>query len=162
MALAGVLAACPAWAAERGAGGLGATGAVGALLLALAVLAGRPGWIAWSLVLLGAEYAASLAVAEGGGEMDAWAPLYAAGLLVAAELAFWSLELRGTAREDAASLRRRLAALSALALAALGLAALVALVTELPGGGGVLWDAVGVAAAVAALAIVARLARRPG
>jgi hypothetical protein len=160
--VAGVLAAYPAWSAERGAGGLGATGAAGVLLLVLAVLAGWPGSIAWALVLLGAEYAASLALANGDGAVDAGAPLYAAGLLVVAELAFWSLELRGTAREDAESLRRRLAALSSLAVAALGLAAVVALVTELPGGGGVLWDAVGVAAAVAALAIVARLARRPG
>ena len=110
------------------------------------------------LVLLGGEYAASLALA--GAEVDAAAPVVAAGLLGVAELAYWSLELRGPGREDGRVLVRRLAALAALAVLSLAVGSFVLLAAAVPPGDGVLWDAVGVAAAAATLAIVAALARR--
>jgi hypothetical protein len=91
--------------------------------------------------------------------LDAGAPLYAAGLLILAELAYWSLELRGPGREEPRVVVRRLAALGALAFLSLVLGAFVVVVTTAPLGGGLLWDIVGVAAAAATLAILARLAR---
>lgn len=129
------------------------------VVLPLALLAGWPSAIAWTLALLGAEYAASVAVGPADA-INGAAPLYATGLLVLAELAYWSLELRGARREDARGVARRLAALVVLAFASLVLGSLVVLATAVPIGGSLVLDILGVAAATGALAVVALLARR--
>ena len=112
------------------------------------------------LVLLGAAYVASLELRPDAGAIDAAAPLVGAGLLAVAELAYWSIELRGPGREERRLLARRAAAVVGLALASLLLGAVVVTLTAVPLGGGVVWDAVGVAAAAAALTLILRLARR--
>ena len=122
-------------------------------------MAGWASGIAWTLALIAAAYAASLALRAEGSAVDAAAPLYAAGLLLVAELAYWSLELRAVGREDAVALARRVVALAAVVVASLALGAFVVVVTVVPLGGGLAWDVVGVAAAAATLAILARLAR---
>lgn len=130
-----------------------------AMTVLLASLVG--GWssgIAWTLVLLAVAYAGALALADDG-TVDAAAPLYGAGLLVLAELSYWSVELRGLGREEGRVVLRRLGALGVLTCASVLLGALVVVVTAAPLGGGLLWDAIGVAAAAATLAIVAQLAR---
>lgn len=153
-----LLAAYPVGAAERVHELLATGGAAALLTLLLALGAGWPSAIPWTLALLGGTYATGLAVRDDA-TLDAGAPLYAAGLLLLAELAYWSLELRGPGREEPRVVVRRLAALGALAFLSLVLGAFVVVVTTAPIGGGVLWDVVGVAAAAATLAILARLAR---
>ena len=86
--------------------------------------------------------------------------MYGGGLLVLAELAYWSLELRMPGLQDRRFVLRRAAVLVALAVAAVALSTFVVAVTTLPTGGGILWDAVGVAAVATTLALGARLARR--
>lgn len=136
--------------------------ASGVLALGLLLASLSFGWaagIAWTLVLLAGEYAGALA-ANDQTVVDPGAPLYAAGLLLLAELAYWSLELRGRGREEHRVVVRRLTALGALAFGSVVLGAFVVVVTAAPLGGGLVWDVIGVGAAAGTLAILARLARR--
>jgi hypothetical protein len=136
--------------------------ASGALALGLLLASLSFGWaagIAWTLVLLAGEYAGALA-ANDQTVVDPGAPLYAAGLLLLTELAYWSLELRGRGREEHRVVVRRLTALGALAFGSVVLGAFVVVVTAAPLGGGLVWDVIGVGAAAGTLAILARLARR--
>jgi hypothetical protein len=112
-------------------------------------------------VLVAAGYAGTL-VARDADVLDAAAPLVGCALLLVAELAYWSVELAGTAREERPVLLRRLTAMLGLAAGALALGAAVLAATALPLGGGLAWNLVGVAAAAAALALIAGLAARPG
>lgn len=133
---------------------------LGALLvLAFAVVTGWTSGIAWTLALLAATYAIALAL-DDSDVLDPAAPLYAAALLLMAELAYWSLELRGPGREERHVVLRRLAALAVLAFLSVVLGAFVVIVTAAPLGGGILWDGIGVLAAAATVGILALLARR--
>jgi hypothetical protein len=125
------------------------------LVLALAAAWPFPSLIPWPLVVLGGVYAWTL----GGGRVDQWAPLYAAGLLAVAELAYWSIELRGRAQDAEGLTERRASLIATLALVAVGAGGLVLAATSLQVGSGVATDLLGVAAAVAAVAVVAALAR---
>jgi hypothetical protein len=136
---------------------LGLLGAAGVVLVLLAVALGRAGLVAAGLVVVLAGYAASV-VARDSAALDPAAPLVGGTLLVVAELAYWSVELRGKESEGRSVLVRRLAMLAALTAGAIGLGAGVLAATALPLGGGLVWNLVGVAAAVAALALIARLA----
>ena len=128
-------------------------------MLAIALWRGWTSGVAWTLALLAAEYALALSVGDDR-SVDAAAPIYAAGLLLLAELSYWSIELRIGGREDAALMLRRLGALAALAVVSVALGTVVIAATAVSLRTGLLWDALGAAAAVATLAIVARLARR--
>jgi hypothetical protein len=133
---------------------------VGLALLLVSLLAGWPSLLPWSVVALASAYASALAVRDDPGVADGGAPLYGAGLLLVAELGYWSLDLRGPGREERRLLLRRAAALAALAFASVVLGALVLSLTAVDLGGGVVWDVVGVAAAAAALALIVRLTQR--
>src|SRR5262249_28614081 len=63
---------------------------LGTLMLALAIVARFPGLVVWALAVLAGGYVVALLLRSG--TIDGEAPLYAAGLLVCAELSFWSLE----------------------------------------------------------------------
>ena len=139
---------------------LGIVGTAGAAVLALALATARAGLVAPALVLVAGGYAAKLAVRDAGA-LDGAAPLVGCALLLAAELAYWSVELAGAGREERPVLLRRLAAMLGLAAGALVLGSAVLAAAALPLGGGLLWDVVGVAAAAAALALIARLAVAP-
>ena len=132
-------------------------GAAGVALVLLAVALARAGLVAPGLGALLAGYATSL-VARDSAALDAPAPLVGGALLVVAELAYWSVELRGKEPEDRAVVVRRVATLAALTAGAIGLGAAVLAATAFPLGGGLVWNVVGVAAAVAALALIAGLA----
>jgi hypothetical protein len=138
----------------------GALAAAALLLLAAALVGGWPSSLPWVLVLLGGAYVVSLELRPDDGTIDAAAPLVGAGLLAVAELAYWSLELRGPGREERRLLARRGAALVGLSLLSLVLGTLVVTLTAVPLGSGAAWDAVGVAAAAGALTLILRLARR--
>ena len=134
-------------------------GLAAVVVLAASIGFGWTAGVAWTLVLLAAEYAAALAV-RNASDVDAGAPLVGAGLLVLAELGFWSIELRGPGYEERRVVARRLGALGVVAFLSVLLGAFVVVLTAAPLGGGLAWDAVGIAAAAGTLAIVAWLARR--
>jgi len=140
----------PAYRPEFGLIGIAAVA-----LLALAVAAGFPSLIPWPLVLLAGAYAWKL----GGGSVDQWAPVYGGALLGIAELAYWSLELRGRAQEAERLTERRAGLIVALSLGAVAVGGLVLAATSLRIGTGIAIDTLGAAAAIAAVAVLAAVAR---
>jgi hypothetical protein len=134
---------------------LGVIGLAAVLLLGASVALALPSFIPWPLVLLAGEYAWSL----GGGDIDQWSPLVAGALLVVAELAYWSLELRGRTQDAERLTERRAGLIAALGIGAVLLGGFVLAATSVQLGTGISADLVGAAAAVAALAVVATLAR---
>lgn len=157
LAAAAGLAAYPALAADRLALIPAALGAASVVLLAAAFVTRWPAPVAWSLALLGGEYGAWLALR--GDAVDTRAPLYAAGFVVLAELAYEGLA-RGVAWVEPELVARRVLLLAGLAVGSVALGAVVLAVATIPLRGGVVLTAVGVAAATLALALIARLARR--
>jgi hypothetical protein len=130
-----------------------------AILLLVVALAGRwSGLIPWAVALAGAEYAAFLLLRKG--SIDAYAPFYGGGLLLAAELGYWSLERRVPPAEDEHLTSRRASLLVASVLAAGGVGGMILTMAELSLSGGLGLEILGVAAAVAALGLVGLLARR--
>jgi hypothetical protein len=132
---------------------------------ALALLAGgfTGGWsapVGTGLALLGAEYAVFFAA--GPAAVDVWTPLYAAALLLTAELSYWSLEPRVPAWTETEVIVRRLVVLVACVAGAAALAAAVIVAAGASVSGGLALETVGIVAAVGALAVVAALARIAG
>jgi hypothetical protein len=118
------------------------------------------GW-AWlvpaSIALIGGSYAAELAIDDV--PLDAAAPIVAVGLLLAAELAYWSLDERNRATGDAGQDLRRTALVAPGAVGTLLLGVvLLALVDEVRARGLAL-DVLGVLAAAAVLVTVVAIAR---
>jgi hypothetical protein len=111
-----------------------------------------------AVAILTAEYGLSLYHQHS--PVDPRAPLFAAGLLLLVELAYWSAESHRLVRDDRAVLGFRLAVLAVVTLAAIALGALVLLAAELPLAGPVARLALGVAAASTVLALIAALSRR--
>jgi hypothetical protein len=133
----------------------GAFALVAVLLLALALAWPLPSLLPWPLVVLAGLYAWRL----GGGSVDEWAPIYAGGLLAVAELAYWSVQVRGRAKDAERLTERRIALIATLSLAAVAAGGLVIAAASLKIGSGVALDVLGVGAAVGALAVLAALAR---
>jgi hypothetical protein len=150
VAATAVLAAYPAVAS----GALGEPFAALGIVACLALAAGVAGhWAvlvqtAFSLLL--GEYAAFLLER---GDVDARAPLFAAGLIAAAELGYAALEPPATTR----ALLRGAALLAVVAAGAAALGVLL-LAAAAASGGSLAEEIVGFAAATAAIALVARLA----
>lgn len=111
--------------------------------------------VAWGLALFGAEYAVFLRLRPDA--VDSRAPLVAAGLLLAAELAFGAVAAEGGRYE------RSLVAAEALMLLGAAFATILAggvlLVIAGTVNAGVALEAVGAFAAVCAVGLLARLAR---
>jgi hypothetical protein len=124
-------------------------------LLAIGLALPLPSAFPWPLVILAGLYAWTL----GGGDIDQWAPLYAGAFLTVAELAYWSVELRGRAQDKERLTERRAGLIVVLALIGVAAGGLVLAATSLDIGSGIATDLLGVVAAVAALVVVARLAR---
>jgi hypothetical protein len=112
----------------------------------------------WALVLCGAEYAAFLLLDQRA--IDSYAPFYAVAFLVIAELSYWALEPETIAAEPGL-LGRRASLIAAAALAGGGVGAMILTVSEFAIHGGLLLEAVGVAASIAVVFLLARLARVP-
>jgi hypothetical protein len=156
--LAGLLAA-RAGEGGRGAAIVTAVAAVGVLAAALVL-----GWarlVPVALLLLGALYATELAVADAA--LDAAAPVFASGLLVTAELAYWSLDEQEQARGERGDVLRHVGYVAALGVVS-GIVASVLLATaDAVRARGVGVDVAGAAAAALALLVVVFVARsRPG
>jgi hypothetical protein len=131
-------------------------GAAGLALGVVGLVRPWPSVVAAGIAVVGAAYAVALGI--GPRTVDEWAPLVAAGLFLAAELGFWSME-PSAARPEPAVVVRRLLFLIAAAFC-VGLVGTVLLYIASGASGGIGLESLGVAAAVAALSIVALLARR--
>jgi hypothetical protein len=127
------------------------------VVLAGSAAAGLARPAGWGVVLIAVSYAAALGVHDGS---DPAAPLEAVALVLAWELCQWRAELWGWADADPAWLGRRVVFVGAEAVAA-GCVAWFALAPTTAGrAGGLLLTIAGVAAAVGALGLAVRLARR--
>jgi hypothetical protein len=136
---------------------LAGLGAGGLVCLAIGLAFRWSAALAAGIALLGGEQAVRLAT--GPGHADPWTPLYAGGFLLAAELAWWSIEPRAPAFSELPVLANRLAVVALSCAGGAVLAGLVVLAAGAPLNGGVGLELVGVVAAAAALAVVATVAR---
>ena len=156
MLLAAAIGAGIALSADEHRAAIAGVAILAVAVLAVALARPFPSLLPWTLVALGAAYVWQLA----GGPIDEWAPVYAGGFVAVAELAYWSVELRGRAHDAGRLTDRRAALIAVISLAAVAAGALVLAATAVGIGSGVATDLLGVAAAIGALAVVARLARR--
>jgi hypothetical protein len=139
--------------ADRLGTALSAAAALAVALLLIGLLFRWAGPLPWAYACAGAGYAGFLFIRGAG--IDPIAPLYGAGLLLSAELAYWSLErpIHGSLRE------RRAYLIVGACLAGGGIGGLILTFAEVSVHGGLGLEILGVAAAVAALSLIARLAR---
>jgi hypothetical protein len=128
------------------------------LALVVALVHGWSPLVALSAGLVGAAYATHLAVDDPG--LDARAALLGTGLLLTAELAYWSLEERERVAAEPGESFRRLGLLLAVALTVLGAGIALLIVADAIRTGGLAVDLIGAAAAAAALLVVVLFARR--
>jgi hypothetical protein len=134
-----------------------AAGATAALLLAAGLAVRVAVVVPVAVALLGAGYVALLGFeAE---SLDVHAPVVAAAVFAVAELAYWSLELRGAVADERGTYLRRLgllaATLAAVTLLGVGVLAIVETVET----SGVGADVLGAAAAIGAVALLALASR---
>jgi hypothetical protein len=126
---------------------------VAAALLTAGLVIRRPIGIPAAIVLLAAPYVAVLGFEVDG--LDTRAPLIAALLFTVAELAYSSLELRGTLADEPGTYLRRLALLAALAMGTIAGGTVVLVVAEQVAADGPAFEIAGAAAAVGAIALLA-------
>ena len=129
----------------------------GIVALALALVSGWPAPVPLAVVSLGASYAVSL---HGHRAIDGRAPLVGAGLVLVAELAYWSLEQQSAVGEESGLQLRRALSILATTFGSAVVAAILLAATSVPLGGSVTWDAFGLAAAAGAVAVLALLSQR--
>jgi hypothetical protein len=132
--------------------------AVAAGLLAGGLALRRPVVIPAAIIVLAAPYVAALGFEIDG--IDTSAPLLAGLLFLTAELAYWSLELRGTLADEPGTHLRRVALLSVLAVVTIGAGTVVLAIVGGVEAHGVAIDMVGAVAAVGAIALLAVAAIR--
>ena len=131
-------------------------GALGGVLLALVLVRRMDELLPWALIPLGIAYTLSLVLH--GSSVDGGAPLVAAGLLVCAELAVWSLDERDAIAAERAVVLARASALAALVLAGLAVSGLVIALSLAPANG-LAWTVLGAVASVLVVGLAVRLAR---
>jgi hypothetical protein len=129
-----------------------------AVLLAGGLVLRWPVAIPAAVCVLATPYVAALGFELDG--LDTRAPLLAALLFVVAELAYWSLELRGTLADEPGTYVRRVALLAGLAVATIVGGTVVLAVVGAIAARGVAFDLLGAAAAVGAIALLALAAAR--
>jgi hypothetical protein len=132
-------------------------GVFGAAVLAVALLGRWPGLLPWATSFLGAQYAVSLLIR--GGAIDELAPLYAASLLVIAELTYWAIEER-PGRGGRPAVLGRLARLGLLGLGAAAAGAAVLVASEGGAGSGLELKIIGLVGAATTLGLLTTMAWR--
>jgi hypothetical protein len=136
--------------------------AIAFLSLVAAIVLGWSALIPVSATLAGALYGAELAIADT--PLDAAAPAVAAGLLLCAELAYWSREERTRWCGDPGAGLRRTALVALLGAGAFMVAALLLALVDTVRARGLAFDLLGAVAAVTVVAtvLVAARGRQPG
>lgn len=127
------------------------------LLLLAALVLELPALVPVAVVLLGGLYGVQLAIDDA--SLDSGAPLFAAGALGCAELAFWSLEERDRVKSELGEGFRRIALCSLLALGAVVVAAALLALVDRARAGGLGLDLLGAAAAAAVIVAIVLAAR---
>jgi len=137
---------------------VGARLAIVSLLTLLAALVlGWASFIPASLVVLGALYATQLRVDHE--PLDGSVAVFAAGLLVTAELGYWSLEERDPIEADRGESVRRVVVVALLGVGSLLVSEVLLVLADLVHARGVGFDFVGTAAATAVLVTIVLLSR---
>lgn len=134
------------------------TSALALVFLVAALVLGWSPLVPAALVLLGATYATHLAVDDAA--LDVRAPLFAAGLLLSAELAYWSLEERERIRAEPGEGLRRLGFVMLLGLGSIAVGGMLLAAADIARTRGLAIDLLGAAAAASALLVVVLVARR--
>ena len=109
-------------------------------------------------MLLGGLYAAQLRIDHAG--LDGYASIFAAGLVVTAELAYWSLEERARIETESGEMARRLAVVALLGVASALVAEALLALAGVVRANGLPVDLLGTGAAAAVLLTVVVLVRR--
>jgi len=136
-----------------------ALAAVPAVLLLAGGLVLRLAWpVPVAVALFVAAYTGLMADQVKG--VDTRAPVVAAVLLAIAELAYWSGELRGAVSDEAGTYLRRCALLALLLVGVVATGTIMLVLAEAVRTGGIEIEAIGAAAAIGAVALVALAARR--
>jgi hypothetical protein len=125
-------------------------------VLAVGILLRLPATVPWAIVLVGASYVLARVDHT---TVDGWSAAVGTVLLLAAELAAWSIDHDARIHEETAVPRRRIATLVALAAATLLLNVLLVASAAVSAPAGLVLAVAGVAAAVSAVALVLRLVR---
>jgi len=133
-----------------------AIGTAGAVVLAATLLLRVAAFAPWAMLLVGAGYVLGR---EHQQVVDGWAALVGAALLLAAELAAWSIDDDRRIHEERAVVLRRAAVVGALTAAAALVAFVLVGAAAVSVSTGLLLTAVGVTAAVSTVALVLRLLR---
>jgi hypothetical protein len=136
-----------------------AQGGAGAAMIVLlvALVLRMPGFVPWSVALLAATY---LAGRTGHATVDGRAAVVGVLLLLAAELATWSVSVDKRIAAERALVVRRTLTLLGLCLVALAANFFLLATSAVSASSGALLATVGTAAAVGAVALVVRLAFR--
>jgi len=127
-----------------------------AVVLAVALLFRVPGILPWAIALAGAGYVVGRAHAT---LVDGFAPVVGAALLLAAELASWSIDDDRRIHEDRALVLRQLGTTLGLVAGAAVVGFVLVGAASVSAASGLALTAVGVVAAVSAVAVVLRLLR---
>ena len=152
------LVAYPAIASDRDPAALWVLGGAGALVALAGALTGFTPAVGVGLATLALEYA--VVADERGADFDTRAAVWAAGLLLFAELLFLGVEVRTSIVEGGDLVARRLGTILGLVTGSVVLGAFLLAVAALHPPGGLALQLVGVAAAAGVLALVLSLARR--
>ena len=158
LVVAAPLVAYPPLVSEREPAALWAVGAVGVLMALLGMTAALAAPVAAAVAAFGVAYGVS--ADELGTALDTRAVVYGAGLLLFAELAFLSVEVRSVVLEGGDLVARRLGTVLGLLVGSIFLGALLLGIAAVEPPGGLLVQVTGVVAAAGALALVMSLARR--
>ncbi len=153
------LAAVAAYAFSGGdavASAGGAVAGVGTLVLAAGVLVRFPVAVPWAVLLAGAGYVVARAHHS---IVDGWAAVVGAALLLAAELAAWSIGTDRRIHEERALVLRQALTIAALVLTGGVVSFVLVGASAVSATAGLLLTGIGVAAAVGAVAVVLRLVR---
>jgi hypothetical protein len=136
----------------------GGIGGLGLLVVAYALARAQVAAVAPALSLQGVAY--TLALLVHGRSIDQGAPLVAAALLLAGELASWSIAERDAISAERSVWISRGIGVAVLTLAGLAVSTLVVALAAGPAGGGLGWTTLGAAAAVVAIGLATVFPRR--
>lgn len=138
------------------ASGGGALAGAGGVVLAVGILLRFPVAVPWAVLLAGAGYVVARVHHS---VVDGWAAVVGAALLLAAELASWSIASDRRIREERALVIRQSLTVAGLVIAA-GLVSFVLVgAAAVSATAGLLLTVVGIAAAIGAVGVVLRLVR---
>jgi hypothetical protein len=133
---------------------------VALVLLAVSLVLGLASAVPIPFVVVAAIYGAQLAVDDAA--LDVAAPAFAAGLVVAVELAYWSLDARDRVRGMPGDDLRRVAYVAALGVAVLLVSSVLLALADAIRARGLGVDVLGALAAASALLTVVWFARGRG